>query len=73
MAKALKCDRCGKFFQIDDMERLHGNDEKVYYLVKRLGGGVHRDEMYDICPDCYDQLKCWMEGKFNIIKREESK
>lgn len=70
MAKALKCDRCGKFFQIDDMERLHGHDEKVYYIVHEFYGSRH-DVMYDICPDCYGQLKCWMEGKFNITKREE--
>lgn len=71
MAKALKCDRCGKFFQIDDIERLHGKDEKVYYIVHSLFGPT-KETMYDICPDCYDQLKCWMEGKFNIMKREES-
>lgn len=69
MAKALKCDRCGKFFCIDDMRKLHDDDEFVYYVVKSLYSSS-RDNMYDICPNCYEQLKAWMEGRVGFIKEE---
>lgn len=32
MSKALKCDRCGKFFELKDMEEKYGNREHVYYM-----------------------------------------
>lgn len=32
MSKALKCDRCGKFFEHKDMEEKYGNREHAYYV-----------------------------------------
>ena len=54
MAKALKCDRCGGFFdyikylrkyQIHDME-----DEKNF------------NKTIDLCPDCYGIFVGWLVG-----------
>ena len=69
MAKALKCDRCGKFFCVSDMEKLYGNDELIYHIIKDIHGSRY-DAMYDICPNCYEQLKAWMEGHVGFIKEE---
>lgn len=36
MAKARKCDRCGKFFMYEDFRRYFKNDETVYYLTNNI-------------------------------------
>jgi len=60
--KALKCDRCGKFFMRKELNDAFGNDENVYYVVNSLYGSAC-DSMYDLCIDCYRELKAWMEAK----------
>lgn len=61
MAKARRCDRCGKFFMAEDIENTFGNDENVYYIVNSRFGSAF-DNMYDLCVDCYRGLKVWMEA-----------
>lgn len=60
MAKALKCDRCGKFFERKDMEEKHGNDEHAYYI--RTSFFDVPNSGIDLCPECYGKLKTWMEA-----------
>lgn len=64
MAKALKCDRCSKFFERKDMEEKYGEDERVYYITTSLylhdpNSGI------DLCPECYGKLKQFMEENEN--------
>lgn len=60
--KALKCDRCGKFFMREELNDAFGNDENAYYVVNSLYGSAG-NSMYDLCIDCYRELKDWMEVK----------
>lgn len=60
MAKALKCDRCGKFFERKDMEEKYGNDERAYYI--RTSFFDVPNSGIDLCPECYGKLKAWMEA-----------
>lgn len=62
MARALKCDRCGKFFMREDLESRYGDDQNVYYLVNSLFSPA-QNNIYDLCVDCYKELKDWMEAK----------
>ena len=64
MARALKCDRCGKFFMKEDFESHYGDDQNAYYLVNTIYGRTSED-IYDLCVDCYSELKNWMEAKKN--------
>lgn len=62
MARAFKCDRCGKFFTKEDFESHYGDDRNAYYLLNTLYGCAS-ENIYDLCVDCYKELKDWMEGK----------
>lgn len=61
MAKALKCDRCGKFFERKDMEEKHGDRERVYYATTTLYFHDPDSGVY-LCPECYGRLEKWMEA-----------
>lgn len=55
MSNALKCDRCGKFYELNLLE-----DEKT--VQKTVRGAVLQDRRgytiteYDLCDECRDQL-----------------
>lgn len=54
MAKALKCDRCGGFFDyIKALRRyrIHDMDEHNF------------DKTVDLCPDCYETFTKWLTGE----------
>lgn len=67
MAKARRCDRCGKFFMPEDFIKHFENDMTGYYLTNSI---YHPSEsnVYDLCIDCYSELKNWMESKKNENK-----
>lgn len=53
MAKALKCDRCGGFF--DCIEGLRN------YRIREFSE-LNRNEKYvDLCPDCYAKLLMFLD------------
>ena len=57
MAKALKCDRCGKFFEYDV-------DHKVKNFIVFGYRNFSMEESHiinDICPDCMIEFMNWME------------
>lgn len=59
MANAKQCDRCGKFYSVDDL------DDKHFTVVtrhKRVGGYIN---MFDVCPDCEAELRAWANGNKN--------
>lgn len=60
MSKALKCDRCGKFFECKDMEEKYGDCERIYHITTNLYNP--RSFSIDLCPECYGKLKAWMEA-----------
>ena len=56
MAKAHRCDRCGKFFMPEDFKKHFKNDETAYCLINSIY--YHNESsFYDPCIDCYSELK----------------
>ena len=53
MAKALKCDRCGGFFDyIKALRRYQIRDTDANF-----------DKTVDLCPDCYMTFTKWLTGE----------
>lgn len=57
---ALKCDRCGKYF--DDDERFHTQRQYSYILVKHNKKN-NKLNPFSFCIDCYKELTNWIEGE----------
>ena len=60
MAKALKCDRCGNFYDL--LKRLRN------YQIRNMNG---TNDPVDLCPDCYEIFVKWLDGE--KVQEEESK
>lgn len=60
MSKALKCDRCGKFFEHKDMEEKYGDRKHAYYMRTSFFDAPNSN--IDLCPECYGKLEKWMEA-----------
>lgn len=60
MSNALKCDRCGKFFE-EEPEKEHD----IY--IKRLED--HRYFGKDLCSDCQRQLQMWFDEDVTFIRK----
>lgn len=59
MARATKCDRCGKFF-----EHYFGDTNgvaRLTYSVNKDRYYIQGDE-YDLCPDCVKSWRDWFES-----------
>ena len=55
MAKAYKCDRCGRFYEEDIIS--HEN-ERRYLVTKNVkGDGMIREHDFDLCGDCQCMLE----------------
>ena len=48
MAKALKCDRCGQFYDL--------LTEPRNYKIRDLSEEIKYEKYVDLCPDCYEKL-----------------
>ena len=53
MAKALKCDRCGQYYDL-----LKGSRN---YQIRDMN--YNFDKQVDLCPDCYAIFINWLDGK----------
>lgn len=53
MAKALKCDRCGQFYDL-----LKGSRN---YQIEDMNDKFHKQ--VDLCPDCYEIFTKWLTGE----------
>lgn len=59
MAKALKCDRCGQFYDLLTASR-------NYRII--LSTEEYKHEKYvDLCPDCYEKLCDFLDGAWKSI------
>ena len=54
MAKALKCDRCGQFFDL--LKGLRN------YQIRDMNE-KNFDKQVDLCPDCYEIFTKWLTGE----------
>lgn len=53
MARAYKCDRCGKLYENNDIRR----DD----LVLTTLGLTYQHKIYELCPDCRQELQDWFD------------
>ena len=59
MAKALKCDRCGQFYDLLTEPR----DYKIRDFTE-----LYKNEKYvDLCPDCYEKFCDFLNGAWKSI------
>ena len=55
MAKALKCDRCGQFYDLF-------KEIREYRIINF--SELKKNEKYvDLCPDCYEIFTKWLTGE----------
>lgn len=65
---ARKCDRCGRLYE---PECIKIDGEKVNSITTRE---THKNEnhlfgkKYDLCPNCLEELKGWMESQREELK-----
>ena len=69
---AYKCDRCGKFYSLEDYENMLGNMDnrglKCPCVITASGRGrcvgqLRYDGKLDLCPDCTTALAEWVNPK----------
>ena len=60
MAKALKCDRCGKLYETYNGIR-YQEGENPYFRAGIYGTWCGRD--FDLCPDCMTELINFFKDK----------
>lgn len=60
MSKALKCDRCGRLYEVYDGIAIYEGGNKYNEIsLKRYWNTVSRE--YDLCPECMKSLFEWLK------------
>ena len=59
MAKALKCDRCGRFYVL--------LSEIRNYRIRDFSEPYKNEKYVDLCPDCYEKLCDFLDGAWKSI------
>lgn len=67
MTKALKCDRCGRFYEIYDGIPLNEGEGKYngMSLLKWDTSYSALNQDYDLCPECMKSLFEWLKEADN--------
>lgn len=63
MADAMKCDRCGKYYEIDDKNNSFKHHSRIYNVFDFNLLTTDRANRIDLCPDCQDAFEEWMKNK----------
>lgn len=70
MAKAYKCDRCGKYYDRqtvtynDDPGRTAQEGDHFYKIIRSFAGyGPRADESVDLCPECLNDFHNFLKNK----------
>lgn len=69
MSKALKCNRCGKYYDLIP-KNLPGTKTGPKYSVnyyKQLGNMGAEVKSFDLCPECAEQLTYWAENPDSVL------
>ena len=59
MSKALKCDRCGQFYDLFKEIR--------EYRIMNFSESHMNEKYVDLCPDCYEKLCDFLDGAWKSI------
>lgn len=68
MATAMKCDRCGRFYD------KYGDGEtanSLYFQNSDINGFCACDKKYDLCPNCMETVKNWVNTSSKLSVGEE--
>lgn len=67
MTKAAKCDRCGKYYDVDRAtnEKVVSTDgcqvfQEVVLSYRDDGNILHAAIRYELCPECRRSIKTWL-------------
>ena len=63
--RAMKCDRCGKFYEFYEGEKIFKETEKANGLMlidMDLERKHWNRKIYDLCPDCMKKLEDFLEN-----------
>ena len=64
MANAKKCDRCGTLYEpYGIIDRVRAEKNSIMVIGNIYGEITSRDEFYDLCPDCMEELHEWLKGE----------
>jgi hypothetical protein len=62
--QAMKCDRCGKFYDYYSGSKGNFKDSNGIILIDMdLGRNYLKREIYNFCPDCLEKLKDFLDGE----------
>lgn len=70
MARAMKCNRCGKFYACYDGNIEIKNSELsngVILTNKDLDNGYWERKSYDLCPDCMRKLEIFIKNDADMV------
>lgn len=71
MARAKKCDRCGKFHEYYNGGREFKNSEKangVILIDRDLNNKYWPRKSYDFCPDCMRKLEAFIKNEGGVLR-----
>lgn len=58
---ARKCDRCGRLYEAKSANIDGERADAIAALMFYKEGSRWHEEKYDICPNCLEKLKNWLE------------
>lgn len=60
--KAKKCDRCGKLYE--QYNHKSGNKPNAVKTInENMNGNYYAVDIYDLCPECMNQLNGWLKNE----------
>lgn len=63
MANAVKCDRCGRFYDNYNMRNNEDNINGIMTLNIDMNRKYFSHRAIDLCPECMKSFKQWLGGK----------
>lgn len=73
MGKALKCDRCDKYYEYYNHEE-SDDDPNGFQLIERTGkDNFYSFTKFDLCPECLKDFISWINKNANKIKLNKPK
>lgn len=67
MSYAMKCDRCGKYYDYYFEREVNGENVRsqngIFLYLKDKYGNWGEKEHYDLCPECMAKLKEFLKGE----------
>lgn len=60
MARAMRCDRCGKYYELTIQGGALYSDFVKVGLLTETTRNTYKDKTYDLCPRCRESLNEWM-------------